>query len=107
LWATIDRCLGRDFDCFFFLHADGTRGGILLAWKSTLVSISNPHYLNNAITMCIGGAVNNGWWFTGVYGPQADVEKCLFLQELKDISDLHPGPWAMMGDFNITRTMQT
>jgi hypothetical protein len=35
-------CLGPSFDKFFFLTADGTRGGILLAWQSALVSVS--HY---------------------------------------------------------------
>jgi exonuclease III len=28
---TVDRCLGRAFDSFFYLPAMGTRGGILLA----------------------------------------------------------------------------
>jgi exonuclease III len=46
--ATVERCLGRDFDSFFFLLAVGTRGGILLAWKSEVVAISNPYYLDNA-----------------------------------------------------------
>jgi hypothetical protein len=30
-----------------------------------------------------------------------DADKCLFLQEIKDIRDLHPGPWAIAGDFNL------
>jgi hypothetical protein len=77
--ATVDRCLGRDFDNFFFLPADGTRVAILLAWKSTMVSLSNPHYSNNAITTRVGGQGSSGWWFTGVYGPQSDANTCLFL----------------------------
>jgi exonuclease III len=59
--ATVDRCLGREFDNFFFLHADGTRGGILLAWKSVVVSLSNPHYSDNAITARVGGSGSLGW----------------------------------------------
>jgi exonuclease III len=67
-------CLGPAFDEFFYLPAEGTRGGILLAWQSALVSISNPHYTDNAITarITIGGSVS--WWFTGVYGPQSDAD---------------------------------
>lgn len=99
--ATVDRCLGREFDCFFFLPADGTRGGILLAWKSAVVLLSNPHYSNNAITARVGDSGATGWWLTGVYGPQSDVDKCLFPQEIKDIRDLHPGPWTVAGDFNL------
>ncbi|KAM0913456.1 hypothetical protein ACQ4PT_012157 [Festuca glaucescens] len=98
---TVDRCLGREFDSFFFLPALGTRGGILLAWKSSVVSLSNPHYSNNAITARVGAHGDAGWWITGVYGPQSEVDKCLFLQENMDIRDLHPGPWAVAGDFNL------
>jgi hypothetical protein len=52
------------------------------------------------------------WWFTGVYGPQADDEKVLFLQELRNIRALCNGPWLVAGDFNLiiklwTRITQT
>jgi hypothetical protein len=56
---------------------------------------------NNAITARVGEVGASGWWFTGVYGPQSDVDKCLFLQELKDVRDLHPSPWVVAGDFNL------
>lgn len=36
-----------------------------------------------------------------VYGPQSDEDKVLFLQELRDIRDLHVGPWILAGDFNL------
>jgi hypothetical protein len=61
------------FDKFFFLPADGTRGGIVLAWQSALVSVSHPHYTDNALMACISIGVDQSWWFTGVYGPQRDV----------------------------------
>jgi hypothetical protein len=66
-----------------------------------VVAISNPHFSNNAITARVGADGATGWWFTGVYGPQADVDKCLFLRELKEVRDLHPGPWVVAGDFNL------
>jgi hypothetical protein len=66
-----------------------------------VVALSNPHYSPNAITARVGGAGDSGWWFTGVYGPQSDPDKVLFLQKLRDIRDLHPGPWAVAGDFNL------
>jgi hypothetical protein len=46
----VRECLGPSFDEFFYLPADGTRGGILLAWQSTRVSVSHPHYSTNAVT---------------------------------------------------------
>jgi exonuclease III len=94
-------CLGPSFDKFFFLPAIGTRGGILLAWQSALVSVSHSHFSTNALTARISIGVDQSWWFTGVYGPQRDVDKCAFLQELQDICDLHVGPWLVAEDFNL------
>jgi hypothetical protein len=39
-----------------------------------------------------------------VYGPQEDADKILFLQELEDIRDACPRPWALTGDFNLILT---
>jgi hypothetical protein len=39
--------------------------------------------------------------FTGVYGPQSEAAKRLFLQELQDARDLHAGPWVVARDFNM------
>jgi exonuclease III len=60
----VRECLGPTFDEFYFLPAEGTKGGILLAWQSALVLISNPHLTDNAITarITLGGTVS--WWFT-------------------------------------------
>jgi hypothetical protein len=41
------------------------------------------------------------WWFTGVYGPQEDDEKVMFLQELRNIRALCNGAWLLGGDFNL------
>jgi hypothetical protein len=49
----------------------------------------------------VGAVGTTGWWFTGVYRPQTNVEKCLFLRELKEVRDLHLGPWVVAGDFNL------
>ena len=36
-----------------------------------------------------------------MYGPQEDAEKIVFMQELREIRDLHAGPWMLSGDFNL------
>jgi exonuclease III len=72
--AVVDRCCGRDFDSFFFFPAAGTSGGILLAWKSSTVSFSNPHLSTNAVTARAEVAGSAGLWFMGVCGPQAKVD---------------------------------
>lgn len=41
------------------------------------------------------------WWFTRVYGPQADPQKLLFLNELRELRTQCPGPWLITGDFNL------
>lgn len=61
--------LGSEFDDYTYLPVQGTRGGILLAWKSRAVSISDPLFTN-----------------TAVYGPQDDAAKVAFLDELREIS---------------------
>jgi hypothetical protein len=93
--------MGRAFDSFFFLPTVGTRGVVSLASKSDVVAISNPHYSNNALTVHMGDVGTTGWWFIEVYGPQTDVDKCLFIRELKDVWDLHPIPWVVVRDFNL------
>jgi hypothetical protein len=37
----VNQCLGPSFDDFDYLPAEGTRGGILLAWNTSLVRIMN------------------------------------------------------------------
>jgi hypothetical protein len=93
--------LGPSFDGFYYLPATGTRGGILLAWQSASISISNPHLSENTITSWVTVGDGDRWWFTGVYGPQSEVDKRAFLQELQDIRDFHAGPWIVAGDFNM------
>jgi hypothetical protein len=78
----VRECLGPSFDKLFYLPADGTRGEIFLAWQSARVSVSHPHYFMNAVTARISIGVDQRWWFTEVYGPQRDVDKRAFLQEL-------------------------
>jgi hypothetical protein len=75
----VRECLGPSFDKFFYLPANGTRGGILLAWQSARVSVSHPHYSVNAVTARISIGVDQSWWFTWVYGPQRDMDKRAFL----------------------------
>src|SRR4051812_8599417 len=46
--CTVNRC-----DSFFYLPAVGTRGGILLAWDSSMVALSNPHYTTGTLTALV------------------------------------------------------
>jgi hypothetical protein len=93
--------LGADFDCFLVLPTDGTRGGILLAWKGSVCRVSNSRVDTYSILVQFEPAEGPSWWFTGVYGPQLDILKVQFLQELWNVRAACVGPWAVGGDLNL------
>lgn len=93
--------LGLDFYGFLSLPAEGTRGGILLAWKSRVVTISNPLLTTNALTARVASPAGTPWWISTVYGPQDEDGKVAFLQEIRDVCRDCTGPWMLCGDFNL------
>lgn len=90
----VQQCLGVEFDVFYYVHVIGTSGGVLLACKSSSVMMSNPHISTYAVTTWLQVSDSTRWWFTGVYGPQRDSEKVAFLHQIREIWDLHAGPWC-------------
>jgi exonuclease III len=93
--------MGVDFDEFVTLPAVGTRGGILLAWKSTSCKVIQHRIDTFSVSAQFQQSDGTPWWLTGVYGPQLDNLKILFLQELQMIRNLCRGPWMIGGDFNL------
>jgi hypothetical protein len=93
--------LGPEFDDCTYLPTQGTRGGVLLTWKSKDVSITDPLFTMNAITAKITVGTHTPWWISVVYGPQGDEDKISFLQELRDARADCQGPWMLCGDFNL------
>jgi hypothetical protein len=94
---------GSKFNDYVYLPAAGTRGGILLAWRSKVVAISGPVFTTNALSAQVRMSTTTAtpWWITIVCGPQEDADKNAFLQELRDIHAECVGPWMLYGDFNI------
>ena len=97
----VSQCLGPAFDDFSFLPAVGTRGGILLAWDSTVLSVSNISLHSFSITREAKYKEGGSWWITAVYGLQDNEAKIQFLAELEVRRSLCPGPWLLIGDFNM------
>ncbi|KAG2641626.1 hypothetical protein PVAP13_2KG240958, partial [Panicum virgatum] len=66
---TIMETCGAGFD-FLSLPSTNTCGGILLAWRSNIWSVTNPmlrsHSLTAKITLL---ETDETWWVTSVYGP--------------------------------------
>jgi hypothetical protein len=96
--------LKADFDNFLVLPADGTRGGILLAWKGTVCRVITSQIDTYSISVQIESAEGSPWWFTGVYDPNLDNLK--ILQELHNVCAACAGPWVVGGDFKLIYRME-
>jgi hypothetical protein len=83
------------------LPAEETRGGILLAWNTRDVTITSISHDSYAITGEVHMRGSGPWWITVVYGPQGAADKVQFLTELAERRSLCPGPWLLIGDFNM------
>lgn len=92
---------GSAYDKFVALPVVGTRGGILIAWKSNMCQILASRVDNFFVSVHFEELQGRNWWFTGAYGPQEDEDKIAFLQELRDIRALCTGPWLIGGDLNL------
>ncbi|XP_073354886.1 uncharacterized protein [Aegilops tauschii subsp. strangulata] len=98
---TIMQCLGPSFDGFAYVPSEETRGGILLAWDSTMVDVVG---VQNDANFLIGWMQPKGsapWWISVVYGPQGDELKTKFLEDLSARRATCPGAWMILGDFNM------
>jgi hypothetical protein len=72
---TVMQCLGPAFDGFSFLPALGTRGGILLAWDSSVVNMTNISLDSFSLNAEVHGHGSQAWWLSVVYGPQSVEDK--------------------------------
>jgi len=89
------------YDNFIALPANGTRGGLLIAWKGCSCQAVASRVDTYSASVLFSEQEGRNWWFTGVYGPQEDDEKVMFLQELRNIRALCNGAWLLGGDFNL------
>ena len=95
-----DAC-GMYFMDFVYSPADGTRGGLLIAWNGDLFHASNPYICPNWVSVdCVVRSSGAEFHLFAVYGPQLEAEKFRFLTELQQLvpSDY---PCIICGDFNL------
>lgn len=99
----IVNCLGQEYEGnFCYMPADGTRGGILLAAKNSLITLQQIQITVNTISAQVVDLRNNETWsITGVYGPQGDLEKKMLIRELRQLKSVVPSKWLLLGDFNL------
>lgn len=93
--------LGSGFSNFVYSPAQGTRGGVLIAWRDgSFVSVASV-VKNFSVSVQFQDESGSSWWFTGVYGPHQDIFKQEFIHELRTVRDECVGPWFLCGDFNM------
>jgi hypothetical protein len=87
---------------YSFLPSRGPSGGILIAVLDNHFRLICSSRSENALTVKLQ-MLNDAmeWHLTGVYGPQAETNKLLFLEELKHIKQSIQGKWLIAGDFNM------
>ncbi|XP_078181452.1 uncharacterized protein LOC144575215 [Carex rostrata] len=92
------------FNQFEVLNAEGTKGGILLAWSSKF-TLLDSYVFNFTVSATL--KINNfKFMFTAVYGPQEDRRKMEFMNEIRKIRELNNLPWLITGDFNLYRDLE-
>jgi exonuclease III len=89
----------------FQLPSLGASGGIRIAadpdfFDMTLLPSSAAYSLSVRISSRLEDEV---WDLTGVYGPQLENEKMIFLSELRYIQSIVRPEWILLGDFNMIR----
>ena len=101
--GVVRRTVGAKFaNTFVVLPATQTRGGIFIAVNEDYFQLSNQYLSTHAVTATVTmRADGTKWQITVVYGPQGDVEKLQFLQELAAIPCPAHGRWLILGDFNL------
>ncbi|KAA3488794.1 reverse transcriptase [Gossypium australe] len=81
------------------VEADGSRGGLSLAWKSdigvTLRSFSKWH-----IDVLVREGSSQEWRFTGFYGSPYSKDRSYVWNLLRHLSQDCNFPWLVAGDFN-------
>ena len=104
--GTMLSMLGSDFSFWVELPAIGASGGILVAWRHGLGPANATRLDNHSVSIQFSSPNLQNWWLTCVYGPQGDNNKISFLQELREVKAACPGPWLVLGDFNLIKSSE-
>jgi exonuclease III len=85
-----------------YLPSIGTSRGVLIAASDRYFRVDNPYTTVNTVSATIKMLSDNKECsITGVYGPQSDSEKHLFMQEINELKSQMLPTWLLLGDFNL------
>ncbi|KAA3470985.1 Exo_endo_phos domain-containing protein [Gossypium australe] len=82
------------------IDAEGTRGGLGLAWKEELKVALRSFSKNHIDDMVKEGNTDAEWRFTGFYGSLYDSNKNDSWNLLRKLGEDKTHPWLVCGDFN-------
>ncbi|XP_066358109.1 uncharacterized protein [Miscanthus floridulus] len=100
--ALVIETVGQQADSYLQLGAQGTRGGLLLAWNKDLISITNAVIRNFTISASVQiTSSSTPFLLTTCYGPVDEARKDDVLAELQEIRASVTQPWLVIGDFNL------
>ncbi|XP_070007559.1 uncharacterized protein [Nicotiana sylvestris] len=86
------------------LEASGTRGGILMLWDCRVWKGEVLQTGAYTLTCKFDALLQNfQCHITGVYAPNCRIERKKVWSEIGAVRGLMEGPWAVCGDFNVTR----
>lgn len=97
---TLLSTLSTDLDQHVALPTEGTCEGIMIAWSGTVLDAITTRMDEFSVSVLFDNLDGTQWWFSGVYSPQLDAAKILFLQEMRTLGATIAGPWLIAGDFN-------
>jgi exonuclease III len=84
--------------------ADGSRGGMITAWDPNVFTLKNqfckPYTIACTFTCNLSDL---DFSITNTYGPSDHAFSLPYLQHLFELPNLIPGPWILLGDFNLVR----
>lgn len=101
-YEIVKETCGRNFDQSGTLNADGTRGGVLVAWSTHKFEIKDLVLRQYTISILLQFTNSTDkFWYTGVYRPSVRSHRNQFFQELKDIKPQNGEPWILCDDFNV------
>jgi len=98
--------LGSDFTHWVELPAAGASGAILVARRHDLGPATATRIESFSLSVRFSPTSSQSWWLSCVYGPQGNDNKVLFIQELRAVRTACPGPWLLLGDFNLIASVE-
>lgn len=71
-----------------YKQADGSKGGLLIAWKMCYDLLNSWTTKNTVTTILKNKNTEDVTQFTNIYGPSVDIDKPAFIEELKMVAGL-------------------